>query len=109
VIPVVAQEDSMSAQPADTGPSPRPQPSIRSVRAALPPEHRQAFNEDIERAGLDQIRKVLADWHVRARALADPDIVAMARRIADERAGRAQRPRMLTDEEIRAIAPALRP
>ncbi|WP_127355947.1 hypothetical protein [Actinacidiphila soli] len=99
----------MSAQTADAGYPTRPEPTIRTVRAALPAEHRQAFQDDIERAGLDQIRKVLADWDVRARALADPAIVTMATRIADEHAGRAQRPHMLADEEIRTIAPALRP
>jgi hypothetical protein len=99
----------MSAQPADTGQPARPQPTIRSVRAALPSEHRAAFQGEIERTPLNEIGKTLADWGLRARALKNPAMVAMARRIADERAGRAERPRLLADEDVRSIAPELRP
>ncbi|TJZ94749.1 hypothetical protein [Actinacidiphila oryziradicis] len=99
----------MSAQPADTGHLARPEPTIRSVRAALPAEHRDAFQAEIEHTPLHLITKVLADWDIRARALNIPEMVAMAQRIEDERAGRAARPRVLADAEIRDIAPALRP
>ena len=99
----------MSAQPADTGPSPQAGPTIRSVRAALPAESRAAFNEQIDSTELPGIGKVLAAWDARARALASPAMVAMAQRIADERAGRADRPAMLSDVAVRAIAPSLRP
>jgi hypothetical protein len=99
----------MSAQPADSGPAPQAEPTIRSVRAALPAEHRAAFNEEIDSTELHRIGKVLADWDARARALADPSMVAMARRIGDERAGRAERPPVLPDAAVRALAPSLRP
>jgi hypothetical protein len=36
-------------------------------------------------------------------------MVAMAQRIADERAGRTDRPAMLPDAAVRAIASSLRP
>lgn len=98
----------MSAQAADAGYTVRPEPTIRTVRAALPDEHRHAFQDDIERAGLDQIRKVLADWDVRARALASPAIMAMAARISAEEAGRAEAPAVLSDDEVRALMPSLR-
>jgi hypothetical protein len=99
----------MSAQPADIGPSPQAEPTIRSVRAALPAESRAAFNEQIDGTELHLIGKVLADWDARARALASPAMVAMAQRIADERAGRADRPAMLSDTAVRAIVSSLRP
>lgn len=99
----------MSAQPADTGPAPQAAPTIRSVRAALPPEHRSGFNEQIDNTELHMIGKVLADWDARARALASPAMLAMARRIADERAGRAEASTTASDAEVRAIAPSLRP
>jgi hypothetical protein len=99
----------MSAQPADTGPVPQAEPTIRSVRAALPAGHREAFNEEIERTALHLIGKVLADWDARARALADPAMVAMAQRIGAERAGLGERPAMLSDGAVRALAPSLRP
>ncbi|MFJ5221204.1 hypothetical protein ACIP98_42215 [Streptomyces sp. NPDC088354] len=79
------------------------------MRAALPVEHRAAFNEEIDSTGLHLIGKVLADWDARARALASPDMIAMARRIRDERAGRAEPPCMAPDAKVRAIVPALRP
>jgi hypothetical protein len=110
VMPSIRLEEArMSAHPADAYPSPRPQPTIRSVRAALPPEYRQAFQDDIERADLDRIRKTLADWDVRARAFADPDIMAELRRIADENAGLVPPPAVLSDAEVRALMPSLRP
>ncbi|SNS92677.1 hypothetical protein SAMN05216252_110151 [Actinacidiphila glaucinigra] len=99
----------MSAQPADTGPAPQAEPTIRSVRAALPAEHRAAFIEHIDNTALHLIGKVLADWDARARALASPAMIAMAQRIADERAGRSNPPATASDAEIRAIAPSLRP
>jgi len=99
----------MSAQPIDTGQPARPEPTIRTVRAALPPGHRDAFQAEIERTPLHLIGKTLADWDLRARALANPAMIAMARRIADERAGRTERPRTLSDDEVRAMMPALRP
>jgi hypothetical protein len=99
----------MSAQPADVGPSPRPEPTIRTVRAALPEEHRDAFQAEIERTPLHELGGTLAGWDLRARALADPAIITMARRVGDEHAGRVERPAVLSDEQVMAIAPALRP
>jgi hypothetical protein len=99
----------MSAQPADAHHSPRPQPTVGSVRAALPPEHRQAFNDALDRATLDEVRKTVADWDLVARALADPEILAEARRIGEEEAGRAIPPAVLSDDEVRALMPSLRP
>jgi hypothetical protein len=100
----------MSAQPHESAPAPltRTEPTIRSIRAGLPPEHRAAFREEIERTPLHEIAKTLADWDLRARALAIPELVAAADRIEDERAGHAQRPRMLRDDEVRAVWPILR-
>ncbi|WP_127353778.1 hypothetical protein [Actinacidiphila soli] len=97
----------MSAQPADIGP--RPKPTIRSVRASLPVEHRDAFQAEIEAAPWDQLGKTVADWDLIARALADPAIVATAKRIGEERAGRAEAPAVLSDDEVRALMPSLRP
>ncbi|MFJ6215069.1 hypothetical protein ACIQGZ_17295 [Streptomyces sp. NPDC092296] len=101
----------MSAQPHEPAPADprRPEPTIRSVRAALPPDIRAVFQAAIEQAALHEIPRALAAWDLRARALADPRITAAARRIEDERAGRTARPRTLTDGEIRAVWPALRP
>jgi hypothetical protein len=99
----------MSAQAADAGYPARPEPTIRAVRAALPDEHRDAFQAEIERTPLHLIGKTLADWDIRARALASPVIMAMAARIGDERAGRAERPRVLSDEAMRTVAPGLCP
>ncbi|MEU1623094.1 hypothetical protein ACFZAU_14095 [Streptomyces sp. NPDC008238] len=79
------------------------------MRAALPPEHRAGFNEQIDNTELHMIGTVLADWDARARALASPAMLAMARRIADERAGKAEAPPTASDAEIRALAPSMRP
>jgi hypothetical protein len=99
----------MSAQPAEAGQPARPEPTIRMVRAALPEAHRDAFQAEIERTPLHLIGRTLAAWDLRARALANPTMIAMARRIGDEHAGRAPQPSMLPDDELRALAPALRP
>jgi hypothetical protein len=99
---------SMSAQAADAGYTTRVEPTIRAVRAALPEVHREAFQAEIERTPLHLITKVLADWDVRSRALASPAIMAMAALIADEEAGRAERPAVLSDDEVRTLMPLLR-
>lgn len=98
----------MSAQPADTGQPARPEPTIRTVRGALPEGYKAAFNDEIERTPLHLIGKTLADWDLRARALASPAVMAMARRISDEDAGRAPAPSVLADEKVRALMPSLR-
>ncbi|MDX2815750.1 hypothetical protein PV410_24830 [Streptomyces sp. PA03-5A] len=79
------------------------------MRAALPAEYRSAFNDEIDSTELHRISQVLADWDARARALADPAMIAMVRRIASERAGHAERPPVLSDAAVRALAPSLRP
>jgi hypothetical protein len=98
----------MSAQAADAGYPARPEPTIRTVRAALPDEHRDAFQAEIERTPLHLIGKTLADWDIRARALASPAIMAMAALIADEEAGRIAAPAVLSSQEVRALMPSLR-
>ncbi|WP_157876192.1 hypothetical protein [Peterkaempfera griseoplana] len=101
----------MSAQPHEPEPvaHPRPEPTIRSVRAALPAEQRPAFNEEIERTPLHEITRVLADWDLRARALAAPEFLQTAQRIHEERAGLRPRPRMMSDEQLLSLAAELRP
>lgn len=98
----------MSAQAADAGYPARPEPTIRTVRSALPEGHREAFQAEIERSPLHLITKTLADWDIRARALASPAIMAMVSRIGDEEAGHADRPAVLSDDEVRALMPSLR-
>lgn len=101
----------MSAQPHEPAPAAttRPVPTIRSVRAALPPEHRAEFQAAIETTPVPDLPRVVADWDLRAEAFAIPAMADAIRQLQDELAGRAPRTPVLTEDEIRAIAPGLRP
>ena len=61
----------MTAQPHQPAQPYVPQMTIKSVRGALAPDQRPAFNEEIEAAGLGSIRDVLQTWHTRAVLHAD--------------------------------------
>ena len=64
----------MTAAPHDLPSSPRPAPTIRSVREALADAaDRELFQREIETTPLHQISEVLAAWDARARAYAPPD------------------------------------
>lgn len=99
----------MSAQPSDAGPGTRHEPTIRSVRAALPEDQRPLFQAEIERTPLHRIAEILKVWDIRARAYASPKLMAAVRELDEERAGTRAPARLLTEDEIREVLPALRP
>lgn len=96
----------MSAQPHDAAPSPRPEPTIRSVRDRLDTDHRAAFNREIDDTPLHRIGEALAVWDARARAYADPELVAAADRGAAYLRGEAELD-LVPEEEMRHILPGL--
>lgn len=98
----------MSAQPHEPTP-PAAQPTIRSIRAALPFEQQSAFQTELEQTPLNELPAVLAEWSLRARAFAIPDMVKAIAELQDEWSGRKPITPVLSDEEIRDLAPALRP
>lgn len=98
----------MSAQPHDAAPSPRPEPTIRSVRDRLDTDHRNAFNREIDDTPLHQIGEVLAVWDTRARAYADPATVAAVQEAEAYLRGETDLD-VMSEEEIRRILPGLRP
>ncbi|MFF4652200.1 hypothetical protein [Streptomyces sp. NPDC001380] len=101
----------MSAHPYEPAPRPRArvEPTIRSIRNALPEDHRAAFQAEIEQTPLHRITRILAAWDVRARALATPELMDAAGRAEERRLSGAPAPEVLTDAEVRALFPRLRP
>lgn len=97
----------MTAQPAEPAYQGRPEPTIRSVRDRLDTDNRARFNAEIDETPLHLIGEILAIWDLRARAYADPHIASVIGDVEDERAGRKERPRRLTDDEIQALHPLL--
>lgn len=98
----------MSAQPHEPTPT-AAQPTIRSIRAALPLEQQAAFQTDLEQTPLNELPPVLDEWALRARAFAIPDMAKSIAELQDEWSGRKSISPVLSDQEIRDLAPALRP
>lgn len=98
----------MTAASHQQGPAARPEPTIRSVRAALGhPEDRAAFQEELETTPLHQLGTCLERWALRARAYAVPDLVASVEESARIVRGERDEEELLTDDEARVLLPGL--